>query len=346
MADSLKDFFYDFPEDLIAKFPAQPRDSSRLMVLHRSGAAPEHRIFHDITEYFRAGDILVLNDSKVFPARLLLPRKGGGKQEILLIRPTANDSPIWQVIVNHAKQVRLNQSFDFDGLRLTILDDDGPERLARVECDGDLFAILEHIGHVPLPPYLRRSDVYEDRLNYQTVIARHAGSVAAPTAALHFTEELLQKLRDQGVIVTTLTLHVGPGTFLPVRTENIDDHQMHAEFFSLNEETCSILNAARAQNRRITAVGTTTTRVLETLALRATDLSNLGPSSGMTDLFIRPGFEFKIVQRFITNFHQPQSTLLMLVSAFVGRERILASYREAIKLNYRLFSYGDAMLIE
>lgn len=342
----LRDFSYTFPEKLIALHPADPRDSARLMLLNRQDDSLTHKIFHDIIDDFLPGDVLVMNDSRVFPARLLTTRPGGGKQEILLVRRIDAKKEVWQVIVNHAKQIRAGRVFEFDSLRVEIIDDEGPERVAQLKCDGDIFSTLERIGHVPLPPYIRRGDTVADGEWYQTVMARELGSVAAPTAGLHFTPELLQRLRDKGVITATVTLHVGPGTFLPVRTVNILEHRMHSEIFSIGAETCDVINAARREGRRVTAVGTTTTRVLESLVQNMSKAdAMLTPQSGETDIFITPGFEFKTVNRLITNFHQPESTLLMLVAAFTGREKILRAYAEAIARNYRLFSYGDAMLI-
>jgi len=290
-----------------------------------------------------------MNDSKVFPCRLITNRKSGGRQEIFLIRKLGEVDPsnqTWEVLLNANLKVKAGDNFHFDGLTVTITDEAHPDHLtrrAKLVFTGDLFSLLQKIAHIPLPPYITRADTPEDITTYQTVYAKNTGSVAAPTAGFHFTPELLQALRDKGVIITTVTLHVGPGTFLPVRTENIQDHKMHTEFYSLSAETCHIINEAKKQNRRVTTVGTTSVRVLESAAVINNELT---PHDGQTAIFIYPPYTFKIVNRLITNFHQPESTLLMLVSAFAGREKILAAYQEAISLGYRLFSYGDALLIE
>lgn len=341
----LKDFSYDYPNELVAQYPANPRDHSRLMHLDRDTGKIRGGYFYEIEKYFKEGDVLVLNDTKVFPARLLARRPGGGRQEILLIRPDDETeqlarAKIWRVLINHARQVRAGQKFIWGKFSVEILSDSGPERLAELSYNGDLLSVLKSRGHVPLPPYMQRQDEKSDLENYQTVIAKNTGSVAAPTAALHFTHELLKKLEKKGVQIATVTLHVGPGTFLPVRTDDISQHRMHAEYFSITPKNVAIIREAKKEKRSITAVGTTATRVLETLAL--TDFLE---QSGMTDIFITPGFKFRVVDRLITNFHQPESTLLMLVSAFAGRENILKAYKKAIKEKYRLFSYGDAMFI-
>lgn len=342
--------------------PPNRRDAARLMVLNCETGEIRHDAFRCIAEHFQAGDVLVFNDSKVFPARLLTRRPTGGKQEILLVGPVDGNSHRWQILVDHAVRMKIGERFEWDGLALTIASEDGPEREARLEFDGNLFDVLERVAHVPLPPYIRRPDEAADRERYQTVFARETGSVAAPTAGLHFTPELLAALQRKGVITVAVTLHVGPGTFLPVRTDDLAAHTMHEEIFHVPEATAAIINGAKRNGRRITAVGTTTTRVLESLAMKLSEGWKVGPDSqtsrppdlltvkippgpGRTDIFIRPPFDFKVIDRLITNFHQPQSTLLMLVCAFAGRERVLPAYAEAIRQGYRLFSYGDAMLI-
>jgi S-adenosylmethionine:tRNA ribosyltransferase-isomerase len=341
---SLSDFRFNYPEDLIARHPPLTRGDSRLLVLNKTNGHTTHQKFCDLPAHFQKGDVLILNDTRVFPARLLTQRSSGGKQEILLVRKI-DEANNWEVLLNANTKIKAGAEFAFENLTITIIDDasdDKPTRLAQLKFDGDLMSILKRIGHVPLPPYLGRSDISADQDRYQTVFAEQTGSVAAPTAGLHFTDELLAALKDLGVIIAHVTLHVGPGTFLPVRTEKIQDHKMHTEVFSLSKETCQIINSAKKDNRRITAVGTTSVRVLESVAARNTEMI---AQNGQTDIFIYPPYEFKIVDRLITNFHQPESTLLMLVSAFAGREKILAAYQEAVALKYRLFSYGDAMLI-
>jgi len=346
MTTKRSDYFYAFPESLIALRPLADRSASRLMVLNRTGDSLTHKKFSDIVDSFVPGDVLVMNDSKVFPCRLITTRKSGGRQEIFLIREVDPSNQTWEVLLNANLKVKAGDQFNFDGLRVTMTNDAQPDnatRVAKLEFDGDLFPLLQKIAHIPLPPYITRPDTPEDITTYQTVYAKNTGSVAAPTAGFHFTQDLLDTLRSKGVIITTVTLHVGPGTFLPVRTENIQDHKMHTEFYSLSADTCHIINEAKKQNRRVSAVGTTSVRVLESAAANKTALT---PHNGQTAIFIYPPYNFKIVDRLITNFHQPESTLLMLVSAFAGRKKILAAYQEAISLGYRLFSYGDALLIE
>lgn len=346
MSTLLKDYSYDFPEELIALYPAKERAGSKLMVLDRAAKSVAHENFSDITAYFQDGDVLVLNDSKVFPCRLVTKRASGGRQEILLLERVPakdfGDGEIWRVMVNSSRKVKAGDEFNFAGLKVTILDDDGATRLARLDFDGEPKAILEKIADMPLPPYIKRANESLDRERYQTVFAKTSGSVAAPTAGLHFTPKVLQSLKSKGVKIAEVTLHVGPGTFLPVRTDDITGHKMHEERFTISRESCDTINAAKASGRKITAVGTTSVRVLETLAKSSATLSS---QTGTTDIFIRPPFGFKIVDRLLTNFHQPESTLLILVSAFAGREFVLGAYKEAIQQRYRLFSYGDAMLI-
>ncbi len=371
----LKDFSYHLPKELIAKYPCDKRDGSRLLTLDRKTKETGHGTFKDITKHFQKGDVLVFNDSKVFPCRLITKRKGGGRQEILLLhklspdeqpldarhqtRDTNQKYELWSVLINANKKVKAGDQFEFNDFTITILDNTGAERNVEIAFNGDLMSLLEKEGKIPLPPYIDRETEEEDKTRYQTVFAKEKGSTAAPTAGLHFTEEILQQLRAKGVIVTYLTLHVGPGTFLPVRVENIAEHKMHTEYFTISNECCDIINQAKKNGRRITAVGTTTTRVLESISTSQDmggpdyhpvtgghrDPPLLKPQSGATDIFIYPPYEFKIVDRLITNFHLPESTLLMLVSAFAGRESILKTYQEAIEMNYRLFSYGDVMMI-
>jgi S-adenosylmethionine:tRNA ribosyltransferase-isomerase len=340
---SLKDFSYEFPEKLIATKPTDKRDESRLMVLNRQNQTQSwHDKFSDITSYFERDDVLVLNNSRVIPARLLTKRPTGGKQEILLVKPTHED--IWEVLLSNNKKVKQGDTFTWPGLKIEIINDpkDSP-RLARLAHEKDLNEILDEIGHMPLPPYMRRDDEEFDKKRYQTVYAKVSGSVAAPTAGLHFTPELLDELKAGGVIITHVTLHVGLGTFLPVKTENIHKHKMHTERYEISDETVQIIKEAKTNEKRVTALGTTTVRVLESVAKK---YGKLQADKGETDIFIYPPYSFQVIDRLITNFHQSESTLLMLVSALAGREFILSSYQEAIKRKYRLFSYGDAMLIE
>lgn len=343
MSHHLKDYSYPYPPELVAMVPVAERAASRLMVLNRQDKSVVHKKFSDITEYFVHGDVLVLNDSKVFPARLVTQRSCGGRQEIFLIREV--EAKLWQIMVNASRKIKKGACFEFEGLEVVLADDHNPEseiRLAELNYTCELDSILQKIGHMPLPPYIKREDNLEDRMHYQTVFAKHRGSVAAPTAGLHFTQELLDQLEKIGVQIVTITLHVGPGTFLPVKTQDISQHKMHTEFFSISEKTCHIINAAKREGRRVTAVGTTSARVLESLARENTILQE---KSSQTNIFIHPPYSFKVVDCLITNFHQPESTLLMLVSAFAGREFILSAYQEAIQKKYRLFSYGDAMMV-
>lgn len=353
MSNRLKDYSYDFPEELIASYPSEKRDASRLMVLNRARRSVTHGVFPDLVEFLSPGDALVVNDSKVFPCRLVTKRQTGGRQEILLLERSTADSThrrdprfgrseVWRVMLNASGKVKAGDIFDFEGLRVTILDGSSNERRALVESDGDLMERLESLADMPLPPYIRRANEPVDRERYQTVYARDLGSVAAPTAGLHFTPEISERLRDKGVELAPVTLHVGPGTFLPVRAEDVSEHEMHSEFFSIGEASCDALNRVKKNGGRVIAVGTTAARTLETAAANGLPLK---PKSGTTDIFIRPPFEFKFVDALVTNFHQPESTLLMLVSAFAGREFVLEAYREAVKKRYRLFSYGDCMLI-
>ncbi|MCP5465006.1 MAG: tRNA preQ1(34) S-adenosylmethionine ribosyltransferase-isomerase QueA [Deltaproteobacteria bacterium] len=350
---SPKDFHYNFPDELIAKHPKDKRDESRLLALNKTTKQIAHEQFKDILSYFNKGDVLVMNNSKVFPCRLRTTRSTGGKQEILLIEAQAeakqHDDHLeqkWLVMINASKKVKAGDEFHWKGLSITITSEEGNQREALLKFKGDLFAVLESIASLPLPPYMQRDEESDDRQRYQTVFAKNTGSVAAPTAGLHFTPEILDALKNKGVQLCEVTLHVGPGTFLPVRVDNITEHKMHHENYSLSQETADIINLAKQEARLVTAVGTTTTRVLEAAAQNTnSNPALLTAQSGSTSIFIYPPYEFKIVDRLITNFHQPESTLLMLVSALAGKDLILKAYKEAISLKYRLFSYGDAMLI-
>ena len=342
----LSDFDYELPEELIALEPTPRRDGSRMMVLPKDGGALAHRGFTDFADYIRPGDLLVLNDTKVIPARIFGRRATGGKVEFLLVEPAETvDVPVpaarrWKVIAAASKKLREGETIDLDGPLAATIEEDYGEGFFKVAFNERPLPLLRDYGHVPLPPYIagRRAEQETDFGRYQTVYADRPGSCAAPTAGLHFTKPFLDSLRAAGVGVARVTLHVGPGTFLPVRTETIEEHTMYEEAYVVSEKTQAAVDDTRASGGRVVAVGTTGVRTLETIA-------RTGRLSGRTDLFITPGFEFRAVDALLTNFHLPKSTLLMLVSALVGRERLLAAYREAIAERYRFYSYGDCMLI-
>ena len=336
-----KDFFYHLPESQIAQTPAEPRDSSKLLVLHKESGETEHKIFRDILDYLHEGDVLVVNDSKVIPARLYGIKESTGIDiEVVLLRSRGLD--VWETLVRPGRRCKPGTVIVFgDGLlRAEVLETvEGGNRLLKFTYEGDnLFAILDRVGHMPLPPYI--TEKLKDRNRYQTVYAREEGSAAAPTAGLHFTEELLDKIRAKGVKIAPVMLHVGLGTFRPVKEDKIGDHEMHAEFISVSRETADIVNN---RTGRLIAVGTTSCRVLESAA---DDNGILHPVTDDTQIFIYPGYRFKITDALITNFHLPESTLLMLVSALTNREMMLRTYEEAIEHGYRFFSFGDAMLIQ
>ncbi|MGI6617026.1 MAG: tRNA preQ1(34) S-adenosylmethionine ribosyltransferase-isomerase QueA [Saccharofermentanales bacterium] len=339
---------YDLPEALIASQPEKIRDASRLLVMHGDGAL-EHRVFLDLPKYLEPGDCLVINDTRVIPARLYGHRaQTGGRVEILLLRQLESDET-WQVLVKPGKNARLGEHvvISDNELEARVIDvnTDGT-RIVKFEYDGDFMALIERLGEMPLPPYIHEK--LKDSERYQTVYSRIPGSAAAPTAGLHFTEPLLQKISDMGINIARLTLHVGLGTFLPVKEERVADHNMHSEFFFFDDVAAQAVNMAKQSGHRVVAVGTTSCRVLESVALgqRFGDYASpLQPASGNTKLYIYPGFRFRVVDAMITNFHLPESTLLMLVSALMGREKILAAYEEAIKRQYRFYSLGDAMLL-
>ncbi|GGH85796.1 S-adenosylmethionine:tRNA ribosyltransferase-isomerase [Pullulanibacillus pueri] len=336
-------FDFDLPEELIAQTPLENREASRLMVLHPNDEKIEHRHFSDIIDYLEPGDTLVLNDTKVLPARLFGTKKEtGAKVEILLLKQLQGDN--WECLVKPAKRITLGTVIDFGEGKLKAecieVADEG-RRVLRFEYQGIFNEILDELGKMPLPPYIREQ--LEDQNRYQTVFAKHEGSAAAPTAGLHFTEQLLKRIEDKGVNILFITLHVGLGTFRPVKTDTIEDHHMHAEFYRMSEQVADTLNQTRTDGHRIIAVGTTVIRTLETIATKCA--GHFEASSGWTDIFIFPGYEYKGVDGFITNFHLPKSTLIMLVSAFSGREFLLSAYNEAVKERYRFFSFGDAMLV-
>lgn len=336
----LTDFSYELPKELIAQHPAEPRDHARLMLYDKKTGVVEHKHFYDLADELQAGDVLVFNDSKVIPARLYGKRvPTGGKVEVLLLTPVGEDR--WEVLVKPGKKALPGTTIEFPGgLQAEVLDrTDFGGRVVHFTYDGVFDDIIDQIGEMPLPPYIHEK--MEDPDEYQTVYARERGSAAAPTAGLHFTDELLQKIRDKGVEEVFVTLHVGLGTFRPVEEENIEDHQMHSEFYSITPEAADAINRAKAEGRRIIAVGTTSIRTLESAGTTGT----LKAGSGWTNIFIYPGFTFHIVDALVTNFHLPESTLLMLISALSTREQILHAYDIAVREKYRFFSFGDAMFI-
>lgn len=340
---NVKDFYYDLPQELIAQDPLEDRSSSRLLVLNKETGAMEHRTFTDIRSYLKPGDCLVINDTKVIPARLIGSREGtDARIEILLLKRREND--IWETLVKPGKKAKIGTVIQFgDGLlKGTVVDivEEG-NRLIQFSYEGIFEEILDQLGQMPLPPYITHQ--LQDKNRYQTVYARHEGSAAAPTAGLHFTKELLEEIREMGVSIAHVTLHVGLGTFRPVKVEEIQDHHMHSEFYRIEPEAAEVINGTKKNGGRIICVGTTSCRTLESAA---GEDGTIQPCSGWTDIFIYPGYRFKILDCLITNFHLPESTLVMLVSALAGREHVLAAYEEAIRLGYRFFSFGDAMFIQ
>ncbi len=336
------DFYYDLPQELIAQDPLPDRSSSRLMVIDRESGAWEHRIFRDIKDYLFPGDCLVINDTRVIPARLIGSKKDTGANiEILLLKRQAND--VWETLVRPGKKCRPGAQVIFgDGdLRAEILEvlPDG-NRLVKFYYEGIFEEVLDRLGQMPLPPYITHA--LKDKNRYQTVYAKYDGSAAAPTAGLHFTKDLLREIEEKGVKIARVTLHVGLGTFRPVKVEDVTKHHMHSEYIHVDEETADLINRTKASGGRIISVGTTSTRTLESAA---DDDGILHPVSRETDIFIYPGYEFKVIDGLITNFHLPESTLLMLVSALAGKDHIMEAYREAVKERYRFFSFGDAMFI-
>ena len=338
----VKDFDYELPEELIAQDPLEDRSASRLMVLDRETGEIQHRIFKDITEYLRPGDCLVINDTKVIPARLFGVKKDtGAKIEILLLKRREND--IWETLVRPGKKAKPGTVIEFgEGLLTgTVVDtvDDG-NRLIQFHYKGIFEEILDQLGQMPLPPYITHQ--LKDKNRYQTVYAKYDGSAAAPTAGLHFTPELLQQVRDMGVEIAEVTLHVGLGTFRPVKETDVLKHHMHSEFYKIEQSEADKINKAKKEGHRVIAVGTTSTRTLEAAA---DENGFLTEKSGWTEIFIYPGYQFKVIDALITNFHLPESTLVMLVSALAGREHVLAAYETAVEEKYRFFSFGDAMFI-
>jgi S-adenosylmethionine:tRNA ribosyltransferase-isomerase len=336
-------FDFHLPEELIAQVPLKNRMDSRLMVLDKKTGEIKHEVFKNITEYLREGDCLVLNDTKVLPARLFGVKKDtGAKIEVLLLKQLEEDQ--WETLVKPAKRVKVGTEIEFgDGLLKAICTgtSDHGGRVFKFTYEGIFYEVLDQLGEMPLPPYIKEQ--LDDRERYQTVYAREPGSAAAPTAGLHFTEELLNEVREKGVHIAFITLHVGLGTFRPVSVDDVQDHEMHAEFYMVTEGTARLLNEVRNNGGRIISVGTTSTRTLETIA--SANNGRFVEGSGWTNIFIYPGYEFKAIDGMITNFHLPKSTLIMLVSALAGRENVLNAYHTAVEQRYRFFSFGDAMLI-
>lgn len=338
-----EDYNYELPENLIAQSPLEKRDESRLLVLNKDNGDTSHEKFANITNYLKKGNVLVLNDTKVIPARIIgIKEETGAIIEILLLKDLGD---VWECLSKPAKRLKVGTIISFgEGKLKAVVEEKLNDGLVRVKLiyKGILMEILDELGTMPLPPYIHLQ--LKDKDRYQTVYAKNIGSAAAPTAGLHFTKELLQKISDMGVIITYITLHVGLGTFRPVEEENIKDHEMHSEYYEMNKETADILNKAKDEKRRIIAVGTTSTRTLETIA--SNNNGRFIECCGNTNIFIYPGYEFKAIDGLITNFHLPKSTLLMLVSALAGKENILNAYKEAIDKKYRFFSFGDAMFIK
>ncbi|MFC5713535.1 tRNA preQ1(34) S-adenosylmethionine ribosyltransferase-isomerase QueA [Thalassorhabdus alkalitolerans] len=339
---NVNDFDFTLPEELIAQTPLKKRDASRLMIVNPADGNIEHRHFPDILDYMKEGDTLVLNDTRVLPARLLGQKETGGQAEVLLLKQVKGDE--WETLVKPAKRVKPGTVIEFGDGRLKAVCTDVLEHGGRVldfQYEGVFLEVLESLGEMPLPPYIKEK--LDDRERYQTVYAEQDGSAAAPTAGLHFTNELLDATRVRGIHVTTITLHVGLGTFRPVAVDEISEHVMHSEFYQMSQGTADLLNKTKEQGGNIIAVGTTSARTLETIAGR--NNGSFREESGWTDIFIYPGYQFKGIDSLLTNFHLPKSTLVMLVSALAGRETILKAYNEAVREKYRFFSFGDAMFI-
>ncbi len=337
----LEDFVYDLPERLIAQTPVEPRDHSRLLVLNRRDGSIDHRHFYDLPEYLNPGDVLVINKTRVLPARLYAKRATGGVVEVLLVQQV--DMNHWKALVKPGRKAKPGETLLFDDNLLTGHVEEVVEegmRLIRFEYEGNFMEILDKLGTMPLPPYIHEQ--LKDQERYQCVYAKDPGSAAAPTAGLHFTDELLDKIRAKGVNIAEVLLNVGLGTFRPVKVENIEEHQMHSEYYEIDEATAKLINDCRANGGRIISVGTTSTRTLETVS---TDDGVVHAGSGWTQKFIYPGYRYKAVDSLVTNFHLPGSTLMMLVSAFATREMIMDAYKVAVDDEYRFFSFGDAMLI-
>ena len=336
------DFYYDLPEELIAQDPLENRSDSRLMVLDKETGAVSHHVFREIVDYLNPGDCLVINDTKVIPARLIGEREGtGAKIEVLLLKRKTGDA--WETLVKPGRKAKPGTRIQFGGGLLVgeVMDivDEG-NRLIKFEFEGIFEEILDQLGQMPLPPYITHQ--LKDKDRYNTVYATHSGSAAAPTAGLHFTPELLKIIEEKGIDIARVTLHVGLGTFRPVKVDDVENHHMHSEFYMIDEEAAEKINRAKENGKRVICVGTTSCRTIESAA---DENGRLKPCSGWTEIFIYPGYQFKILDCLITNFHLPESTLIMLVSALAGKENVLAAYEEAVKERYRFFSFGDAMFI-
>ena len=335
------DFYYDLPPELIAQTPLERRDASRLLTLDKRTGATEHHVFHELTDFLNEGDCLVMNDSRVIPARLFGTRPTGGSVEVVLLRDLGGGD--WECLTRPGRKTQPGTHISFGNGELTAevirAEADG-NKVLHFNYDGIFLELLDKLGKMPLPPYIKEE--LTDKERYQTVYSRDPGSAAAPTAGLHFTPELLQRIADKGVSLAYVTLHVGLGTFRPVKEDNIEDHPMHAEFCIVSQETADIVNRTHANGGRVISVGTTSCRTLESFT---GEDGILQPKSGWTDIFIYPGYRFKAIDALVTNFHLPESTLIMLVSALAGRENVLRAYEEAVKERYRFFSFGDAMFI-
>lgn len=336
------DFYYDLPEELIAQTPVEPRDSSRMLVMDRKTGALEHRHFYDIIDYLNEGDCLIVNDSRVLPARIFGTKEGTGAQvEFLLLRQIENKR--WETLTKPGKKAKIGTKFIFgDGLMTAVVTDvtDEGNRIVDFECEDSIYEVLDKLGQMPLPPYIHEK--LKDKERYQTVYSRELGSAAAPTAGLHFTKELMEKVRAKGVNIGYVTLHVGLGTFRPVKVDDVTKHHMHSEHYEIPEETARLINETKRNGKRVIAVGTTSCRTLESVAKKEGCVCQ---SEGWTDIFIYPGFEFRVLDGLITNFHLPESTLIMLVSAFAGFDNVMNAYKTAVEERYRFFSFGDAMFI-
>ena len=336
------DFYYDLPEELIAQDPLEDRTASRLLVLDRKTGAVKHKIFSDVIDYLNKGACLVINNTRVIPARLIGEKEGtGGKVEVLLLKRRAND--VWETLVKPGKKLKPGAKITFgDGrLRAEVLEvvEEG-NRLVKFHYEGIFEEILDSLGEMPLPPYITHK--LEDKEMYQTVYAKFDGSAAAPTAGLHFTKELLNKIEEKGIKISSITLHVGLGTFRPVKVDDVNNHHMHTEWYEVNAEAAEIINETKRNGGRVICVGTTSCRTIESVA---DDNGYMKAKTGETDIFIYPGYKFKVMDGLITNFHLPESTLVMLVSAFAGKENVLSAYETAVKEKYRFFSFGDAMIL-
>lgn len=336
------DFFYDLPEELIAQTPVEPRDSSRLMLLNKKNGNVEHKIFRDLIDYLNPGDCLILNNTRVIPARIFgVKKETGAVVEFLLLKQ--HENLVWECLCGPGKRAKIGTEFTFGNgqLECTVKDilDDG-NRIIEFKCDGNIFAVLDEIGQMPLPPYIKEKLLDKER--YQTVYSKHLGSAAAPTAGLHFTPEMLEKIKDKGINIGYVTLHVGLGTFRPVKVDDVTKHNMHSEHYVMPEETANLINNTHKNGKRVICVGTTSCRTVESVA---TKNGRICADEDDTSIFIYPGYEFKCMDALVTNFHLPESTLIMLISAFAGFDNVMNAYKIAVREKYRFFSFGDAMFI-